>query len=90
MKLVFAAKDGDIKRELMSSSIIMLNGEEHIFNVVSNITDRNLAEEALRASERKYRLLFDISPIGIVLVDTEGKILEVNSLRSADRRFSQP
>ena len=74
----FRAKDGDIKRELMSSSIIMLNGEEHIFNVVSNITDRNLAEEALRASERKYRLLFDISPIGIVLVDTEGKILEVN------------
>ncbi len=74
----FRSQDGDIKRQLMSSATIMLNGEEHIFNVLSNITDRNLAEEALRASERKYRLLFDISPIGIILVDTEGKILEVN------------
>ena len=44
-----------------------------------DITERKLAEEALGTSESKYRLLFDIAPIGIILVDTEGKILEVNT-----------
>ena len=74
----FRTKDGDIRRGLLSSSIITLDGEKHILNVVRNITELQHAEEDLRASERKYRLLFDNAPIGILLVDTEGKILEAN------------
>ena len=44
----------------------------------SELAERKHAEDSLRDSERKYRSLFDVAPIGIVLVDTEGKILEVN------------
>ncbi len=36
------------------------------------------AEKKLRESERKYRMLFNISPIGITLVNLKGEILEVN------------
>ena len=37
------------------------------------------AELALRESENKFRLLFDLSPDGIMLEDSSGRILEVNS-----------
>ncbi len=42
------------------------------------IAERKQAEDALRLSEEKYRLLVDKAPIGIVSVDKEGRILEVN------------
>ena len=46
--------------------------------LMQNITEKKRAEEALRASEEKYRLLVDNAPVGILSVDTEGRILEVN------------
>jgi len=53
----FRTKDGDIRCGLMSASIIELNGVEHILNVTRDITERKLAQEELKQSEEKYRLL---------------------------------
>ncbi len=39
---------------------------------IRDITLRKLAEFDLKASEEKYRLIFDNSPVGIILVDAEG------------------
>ncbi|MBA4373974.1 MAG: hypothetical protein C0402_14080 [Thermodesulfovibrio sp.] len=44
-----------------------------------------LREEALRESERRYRTLFEQSPDGIVLIDTEGRMVEFNE--TAHRRL---
>jgi diguanylate cyclase (GGDEF)-like protein/PAS domain S-box-containing protein len=44
----------------------------------SDVTDRRLAEERLRESEARYRLLYDQSPDGILLIDTSGAIVEFN------------
>ena len=43
-----------------------------------DITERGKAEVALRKSEEKYRSLFENAPVGIAIVDDEGKILDFN------------
>lgn len=45
----------------------------------TDITERKRAEEALRASEAKYRLLHESMRDGIVMVDIEGHLREFNT-----------
>ena len=46
--------------------------------VAHDFTNRKQAEERLLENETRYRLLFDSAPVGILLVDAQGNILEVN------------
>jgi formate hydrogenlyase transcriptional activator len=46
--------------------------------VTRDITERNRIEEALRASEIRFRSLFECSPDAIITSDEEGRITEVN------------
>ena len=43
-----------------------------------NITERKRAEETLRVSLEKYRVLFESFPLGITISDESGKIMEGN------------
>jgi PAS domain S-box-containing protein len=44
-----------------------------------DITGRKLTEQKLKDSEEKYHHLFETSPDGVVLADSEGNILECNT-----------
>ena len=55
------------------------NGEFNgSFGIFSDITERAKAEEALRASEQRFRNLIEQSYDGIVLIDESGMVIEWN------------
>lgn len=57
---------------------IVLSGEPAVLNMLLDTHDRHLAEEALRASEERFRSAFDSSGIGIGLTAMDGYWLQVN------------
>lgn len=58
---------------------------------VSNrdITDRKVAEEALRESEERYRATFNNASVGIDIVDTNGRFIAVNGTLARIFGYSQ-
>ena len=58
----------------------MPNGEVFgVLGVYEDITDRKLAEEALRQSEERFRLVFEKAPIGIMHYDQTSTFTECNA-----------
>ena len=47
-------------------------------SIITNITERKQAEEALRESEEHFRIAFKISPDSITISDFEGTIVDIN------------
>ncbi|MDY6988131.1 MAG: response regulator [Thermodesulfobacteriota bacterium] len=57
------------------------------YGVARDISNRKRAEEALQRSEKRYRALFENSPIDTVIVDHEAKVTDFNLAKrgSSDR-----
>jgi PAS domain S-box-containing protein len=69
-------KDGTV-RDIVFRPVSMDNGTQ--FVTYEDLTERKQAEEALRASEQKYRTLFELAASSIVLIDGEtGAFVEFN------------
>jgi PAS domain S-box-containing protein len=47
--------------------------------IISDITDRKQAEDALRAGEEKYRILVETTNTGFLILDHEGKVIDANA-----------
>lgn len=67
-------KNGEIRHVISSSGIILKNGQPAgLTGVITDITQRKLAEEALRDAELKFRTIFDSASDGILLADPQNK-----------------
>ena len=77
----YIRRDGAVVYALMGSTAVLdADGRPSmLFTQVQDITERKLAEAALRASEERFRGGFENSPIGMALVDPNGRYLEVNA-----------
>lgn len=50
---------------------------------------RKALENILKESEKRFRIMFELSPVGIILIDENGTIIEVNSSFCKNLKYSK-
>ena len=63
---------------LCAANVDQVNGTIYYRTVMTDITDRRKAEDALMESEKKYRSLFEESRDGIFILSAERRLVDVN------------
>ena len=76
-------KDGTVGFTEIRVSLIEMDGKKKGIQVIQrDITENKRTEEALRASEEKYRSLVEHLPVGVTVVTLDGHPIERNSTLS--------
>ncbi|MFW9846023.1 MAG: PAS domain S-box protein, partial [Candidatus Thorarchaeota archaeon] len=70
--------NGEIRWVDSYVNIIEHDGKVALQSLEVDITEQREMEEALRESENWFRGLFEASPIGILLFNSEGKVMQLN------------
>jgi len=82
MELRCRLKSGEIRTCHFSSSIIIMNGKPHILSSIEDITERKKAEDAVRESGERYRLILKNANDGILVNEMTpkgpGKFIDAN------------
>ncbi len=81
-------KDGSILTLYNMTRLISWQGQPAIQSTVIDITERKRAEETLRASEERYRVLYEENPSMYLTVDPAGIVLSVNPFGAQQLGYS--
>lgn len=75
----YVKMDGTSVPVQVEAARIMWNGKPAILGLISDVTDRKQAEEALRASEERFAKAFQASPHPVVISELDtGRVVDVN------------
>ena len=77
-----------IGRQTFETRIIK-SGPDEIISFVRNVTERKRAEEALRQSEERLRVIFNNAPVGIVVTSLSGQLWQVNGAMCQTMGYSR-
>jgi len=72
-------RDGRRIEAIITTKLIDYEGGKAILGIVTDISAHKMIENALRASEERYRNLVELAPDGIVTLDKKGYVLSVNT-----------
>ncbi|MBU1742346.1 MAG: PAS domain S-box protein, partial [Proteobacteria bacterium] len=78
MEAAFCRKNGQQIIALWSAAPVTIGDQACIISVVQDITDQKKAEQSLRASEKRFRDLFESITDLVYTQDLEGRFLSVN------------
>ncbi len=59
-------------------SPLRMDGEMSVLAMIRDVSDSREAERALRESEARFRMIYEASPLGIMIVDEDGRIVRCN------------
>jgi len=79
VEVSFRSKSGEEIQTLASAEIIDIDGEECLLTILSDITDRKKAEQALRESEQKIRWLTENMLDVVCQIDKDRKVLYISA-----------
>lgn len=71
-------KDGTVRDVEIYSSPLTFQGKTLLYSILHDITERKMAEAALRESETRFRTLFEHSPVPYLSLDGQACISDTN------------
>lgn len=74
---------GEVRTVEVFSGPVQFGGRLALYSIIHDVTDRFELERALRASELRYRTIFENVPAGIMLVDENENIVAWNEMALA-------
>ena len=90
-EMVMKDKAGQVFWGSFSAVVIEIRGEKHLLSLVSDIAERKRAQEVLRESEERFRLLADAAPVIIWESGPDARLTFLNraGLEFTGRRLEQ-
>jgi two-component system cell cycle sensor histidine kinase/response regulator CckA len=85
----FLRPDGTVVIGEVSASVIESDGGTLIFGIIRDVTEKRLAEEALRKSEARFNRLWESGIGGIAIADVFGELHEANDTYLAMLGYSR-
>jgi PAS domain S-box-containing protein len=71
-------KNGSLRWQEVFGKRVTIGGQDRILALARDITNRKMAQEALRASEEQYRSMFNASIDGLALWNAAGEMVDTN------------
>jgi PAS domain S-box-containing protein len=71
-------KDGSLRDVRVGASVLTVGNQRYVSIIWNDITEQLRAEQALQERQARYEAAIESTPDGFLLVDMEGRIVEVN------------